>query len=172
MEGGLRMTPRSIRRWNAVHKWTSLVCTLFLLMLCLTGLPLIFHEELDAALGASIEPDAAPDNSPLLSFDRIIEIARVAQPSRVVTIVGADDEDPIWHVYMASTITAPKTEVIVSIDSRTGRILHVGAAARGDVTKFLLDLHTDLFLDQPGMSAPVYLESAADAVRAVASPWS
>lgn len=145
------MTPRSIRLWTSIHKWTSLVCTLFLLMLCITGLPLIFHDEIDAALGATIEPDQAPDNAPLLSFDRIIEIARAAQPSQVVTIVGADDENPIWHVYMASTVSAPKTEVIVSVDSRTGRVLHVGAAARGAVTKFLLDLHTDLFLEQPGM---------------------
>lgn len=145
------MTPRSIRLWKDVHKWTSLVCTLFLLLLCVTGLPLIFHDEIDSALGATIEPDPTAGATPLLSFDRILEIARAAQPKQVITIVGADDEDPIWHVYMASTITAPKTETIVSIDARSGLILHVGTAARGAVTKFLLDLHTDLFLDQPGM---------------------
>ena len=33
---------RALRRWSWVHTWSSLVCTLFLLMLCLTGLPLIF----------------------------------------------------------------------------------------------------------------------------------
>jgi uncharacterized iron-regulated membrane protein len=52
---------------------------------------------------------------------------------------------------MASTITAAKSDAIVSVDGRTGRVLHVGTAVRGAVTKFLLDLHTDLFLDQPGM---------------------
>ena len=41
------MTRASIMIWAAVHKWTSLVCTAFLLMLCLTGLPLIFHDEID-----------------------------------------------------------------------------------------------------------------------------
>ena len=35
---------RSLRRWGFVHKWTSLICTLFMLLLCITGLPLIFHE--------------------------------------------------------------------------------------------------------------------------------
>jgi uncharacterized iron-regulated membrane protein len=145
------MTPRSIRVWKVTHKWTSLVCTLFLLMLCLTGLPLIFHDEIDAALGATVEPDVVPDGTPMLNFDRVLEIARAARPNDVVTIVGADDEDPIWHVYMASTITAPKTDAIVSVDGRTGKVLHVGETVRGAFTKFLLDLHSDLFLDQPGM---------------------
>ena len=41
------MTQRAIRLWFLVHKWSSLVCTIFLLMLCITGLPLIFHDEID-----------------------------------------------------------------------------------------------------------------------------
>ncbi|MGJ3629235.1 PepSY domain-containing protein [Sphingomonas sp. MMS24-JH45] len=53
------MTRRSIRAWYLVHKWTSLVCTMFLLMLCLTGLPLIFHDEIDAAL-STYRPRQAP----------------------------------------------------------------------------------------------------------------
>ena len=44
------MRTATVRTWCWLHKWTSLVCTLFLLMLCLTGLPLIFHDEIDAAL--------------------------------------------------------------------------------------------------------------------------
>ena len=44
------MRTGTIRAWGWIHKWTSLVCTLFLLMLCLTGLPLIFHDEIDGAL--------------------------------------------------------------------------------------------------------------------------
>ena len=41
---------RSLRRWSWVHKWSSIVCTVFMLMLCITGLPLIFHEEIDELL--------------------------------------------------------------------------------------------------------------------------
>ena len=52
------MTRRSLKAWYFVHKWTSLVCMVFLLLLCVTGLPLIFHHEIDHALGYSIE---APD---------------------------------------------------------------------------------------------------------------
>ena len=39
------MRSTTIRRWSVVHTWTSLICTLFLL--ALTGLPLIFHHELE-----------------------------------------------------------------------------------------------------------------------------
>ncbi len=45
------MTSSTIRIWYLVHKWTSLICTAFLLMLCLTGLPLIFHDEIDRMSG-------------------------------------------------------------------------------------------------------------------------
>lgn len=36
------MRAKTIKTWHLVHKWTSLVCTLFLLMLCITGLPTDF----------------------------------------------------------------------------------------------------------------------------------
>ncbi|WP_217430966.1 PepSY domain-containing protein, partial [Sphingomonas bacterium] len=44
------MTRRTITIWLLVHKWSALVCTAFLLMLCATGLPLIFHAEIDGWL--------------------------------------------------------------------------------------------------------------------------
>ncbi len=37
------MTARTVRIWRLVHQWTSLISTIFLLLLCLKGLPLIFH---------------------------------------------------------------------------------------------------------------------------------
>ena len=55
----------TLRRWGWVHKWSSLICTLFILMLCLTGLPLIFHDEINAALDDSTWQPANPDG-PLL----------------------------------------------------------------------------------------------------------
>ena len=41
-----------LRIWVWIHKWSSLACTLFLLVTCLTGLPLIFHDELDEWLSS------------------------------------------------------------------------------------------------------------------------
>ena len=36
------LTKEGVRRWYIVHKWTSLISTLFVLIACITGLPLVF----------------------------------------------------------------------------------------------------------------------------------
>ena len=50
------MSPANLRRWSWIHKWSSLVCTVFMLLLCLTGLPLIYHHEIGQLLGNEVEP--------------------------------------------------------------------------------------------------------------------
>lgn len=50
------MKARTVRVWSVVHTWTSLISTVFLLLLCLTGLPLIFHHEIDELLGYAPAP--------------------------------------------------------------------------------------------------------------------
>ena len=47
------MQQKTLRAWLFVHKWTSLISTLFLLMLCVTGLPLVFHHEIDEAFNSA-----------------------------------------------------------------------------------------------------------------------
>src|SRR3546814_20697649 len=64
----------TVRAWYWVHKWTSLVCTLFLLMLCVTGLPLIFGEEIyHISTGGVEEVPAAPAGATPVKPDRFIE---------------------------------------------------------------------------------------------------
>ena len=120
------MTPRAIRIWKDVHKWSSLICTLFLFVLCLSGLPLIFHEEIDQALGAKPAPDAVAASAPLLGLDRILDIARAQRPSEVITFAVPDDDDPMWHLFMARALNSPKLTAMVTIDGHTGRVLRVG----------------------------------------------
>ena len=48
---------RTVRIWSVVHTWSSLISTLFLLLLCITGLPLIFHH--DELLGYDPTPEIA-----------------------------------------------------------------------------------------------------------------
>ena len=62
------MRTTTIRRWSFVHTWTSLICTLFLLMLAITGLPLIFHHELEHLLGEAPELREMPANTPHLDL--------------------------------------------------------------------------------------------------------
>ena len=58
------MTARSVKWWSLVHKWTSLICTLFLLMLCITGLPLIFHDEIDELFKSEASARDLPADTP------------------------------------------------------------------------------------------------------------
>lgn len=65
------MTTRSLRRWFVVHKWTSLVCTLFLLTVCVTGLPLLFSEQIWDTFVGDDDPayEVLPPGTPNASLD-------------------------------------------------------------------------------------------------------
>src|SRR3546814_6458383 len=77
------MTRKTVQAWYLVHKWTSLVCTAFLLMLCVTGLPLIFAEEIHHLPGAEPELAAPPSGASPANLDSLIEKARAQYPGQV-----------------------------------------------------------------------------------------
>ena len=55
----------SMRKCYWVHKWSSLLCTAFLLLMCVTGLPLIFRNEIEAWLRAQpLAAEAGYDGLP------------------------------------------------------------------------------------------------------------
>jgi uncharacterized iron-regulated membrane protein len=144
------VTHKTIRRWYLVHKWTSLICTLFLLMLCVTGLPLIFDEEIAAVTNPPLPLiDAAPSAPPTL--DAIAAAARAARRGDPLMFLTRSDDEPIYYV-----TTAPSPDLTDGTrihtdqyDARTGRRLDRPALNNG-VMAFLLRLHTDMLLDLPG----------------------
>ena len=80
------------RAWSWIHKWSSLVCTAFMLLLCLTGLPLIFTEEIEHLSGV-VEAPAMPAGTPEASMDRIAQAARERQPGKVIRFMSWDAHD-------------------------------------------------------------------------------
>ena len=54
------MNSRKVKTWTWIHKWSSLVCTVFMLLLCLTGLPLIFHHEIGHLLAPKWKRPTCP----------------------------------------------------------------------------------------------------------------
>jgi uncharacterized iron-regulated membrane protein len=74
----------SIKTWAWVHKWSSLICTAFMLLLCLTGLPLIFSHEINHWLGNETEAPVMPANTALVSMDDVLTSAKALYPERVV----------------------------------------------------------------------------------------
>lgn len=139
----------ALRRWTWVHTWSSLVCTLFLLMLCLTGLPLIFHDEIDAALNPASWAPARPGQA--LDLDRLLDAALAARPGEVPLFMSFDEDRPVVNVTTAPRSDAGARDMhLASYDRTSGA--PVPAAERGAaVMHFLLQLHTDMFLGLPGM---------------------
>jgi uncharacterized iron-regulated membrane protein len=149
------VTRGAIQGWFLVHKWASLVCTVFLLMLCLTGLPLIFHDEIDALtqdtprlgmprVGSSSE---APG---LLPLDTMLSKALAARPGEVPVFMAFDNEQPSMTITTAPTPDAPGSAMTIQVwDRSTGQ--PVRQIQESGVMHFLLELHTDMFLGLPGM---------------------
>jgi len=75
------MMRNSIKQWYLIHKWMSLICTAFMLLLCLTGLPLIFADEIDRALGYSMAPPDLPETAERADLDTIISAAKARRPA-------------------------------------------------------------------------------------------
>jgi uncharacterized iron-regulated membrane protein len=140
-----------LRVWRNVHTWTSLVCTLFLLLLCLTGLPLIFHDELDELLEASIPVPDLPVNTPLVSLDEIVAVARARAPESIPLVLFWDHDNAHVVKMMVATDdgTDPKRRRIFAFDERTAQFL-VEPEQGYSFTEFMLRLHKELFVGLPG----------------------
>jgi uncharacterized iron-regulated membrane protein len=144
------MNSNTIRIWAWVHKWSSLVCTLFMLLLCLTGLPLIFHHEIGHLLGTEVEAPPMPAGSPQVSLDQVLATARAQYPDRVVQFVARpDDNDDLWFVTMTPTPDPTDDFRQVAVDARTGAALVTPRFDQGFMW-VMLKLHVDLFAGLPG----------------------
>ncbi|WP_029012708.1 PepSY-associated TM helix domain-containing protein [Niveispirillum irakense] len=142
------MTSHTIRVWFLVHKWTSLICTAFLLMLCITGLPLIFHDEIEEL--TEEKQVLAQTDAPLKSLDEIMAIALASRPGEVGLYMSWDEDRPVVNVTTAPRPDAPgKDMTLRAFDQRTGEL--VGVIEEDGFLHFLLQLHTDMFLGLPGM---------------------
>ena len=143
------MKTRAIKIWSAVHTWTSLVCTLFLLMLCVTGLPIIFHDEVEGALNpAAFEP--ANPGGPMLDLDQILDRALENRPGEVPLFMSFDIDRPVVNVTTGPTPDAPGGAMHFERFDRTSGDIVPPPNDAGGVMDFLVQLHTDMFLGTPG----------------------
>lgn len=144
----------SFRNWYWLHKWTSLISTLFLLMLCITGLPLIFFHEIDDAIGHTIEPAEMPGVTSQISLDHIVAAAQLRSPLEVVQYLSQDPDEPeSWFVSLAKTVNAAESSTFYSYDSRTGDFL--GEYPFSDGFMYVIyRLHLDMFA---GLSGTLFL---------------
>lgn len=144
------LSVRAVRTWSVVHKWSSLVCTAFLLLLCVTGLPLIFHHELGQLLGTEVHAPALPADTPHVDLDRVLDIARAQYPDRIVQFASQEpDSTDVWFVTMTPTPAPTDDFRQVAVDARTGAILPRPPLDQGFLW-VMNKLHVDLFAGLPG----------------------
>ena len=150
------MKASSVKTWHWIHKWTSLVCTVFALLLCITGLPLIFTHEIDHALGNTVD---LPELSSVVldervgghgSIDDMVEDARKRRPGHAVQFVSQDDDEPNrWYVRMGETVDARRASAVYAYDGRTGRFVSEYPLDQGVMNVFIR-LHIDMFAGLAG----------------------
>jgi uncharacterized iron-regulated membrane protein len=147
----MNITKSSVRAWFEIHKWTSLICTVFLLLLCVTGLPLIFHEEIDHALGKEPEAPEMPMDTPKMSLNALAEIGLKQYPGNVIRYIFWQDEHPnVVLISMTDSIDAPpEVANFVSLDERTGKVLQQPKFNEGFMY-VIYKLHVDMFAGIPG----------------------
>lgn len=163
------MSASATRRWFLVHKWTSLVCTAFLLVICITGLPLIFMSEINALIPMpSREPTLTlPGDMRAVSVDHMIGIARARFPGEMITSVNLDDDDPVTFIRMVPSFSAGQYKLLhwLKFDSRTGEVINTSEQFEQDVKasgslhisksvdtflSVMVALHVDWYAKLPG----------------------
>src|SRR5690606_1113273 len=120
------MKATTIKSWFHIHKWTSLVCTIFLLMLCITGLPLIFYEEIDHLLGDDVELAELPAGTPHVSKDSVLTAAMHQIPGKEAKYIFWDEKDHPGQMFvtLADSSEAPiEADHYLTMDDRTGVVL-------------------------------------------------
>jgi uncharacterized iron-regulated membrane protein len=141
---------RSVRRWSWIHRWTSLISTVFMLLLCITGLPLIFHHEIGHLLGTEVEAPELAAGMPAASLDRVIDVAKARHPGKNPMFVSREpDDDRIWYVTLSDTPTSETDLKQVAVDAHTAEALAEPKLDEGFI-HVMYRLHVDLFAGLPG----------------------
>lgn len=149
------MKAASLRRWSWVHKWSSLVSTLFLLLLCITGLPLIFHEEIEHAFHPAPRPTGEIVSASLHggtpSLDDFVDHALRQAHGDHVNFVLIEHEEAIVQIGTSWSLQpAPGESHTHWFDMSSGAVLQPAPPEGSNFMAIMLRLHTDLYMDLPG----------------------
>ncbi len=143
------LTARKIRLWYRVHKWTSLICTVFLLMSCLTGLPMIFNDEIFSLTHHHVAPANVSPNTPLTNMDVVSAMARLRYPGDKLIAISFDDDEPRILVGMAPNFASkPSQHHQLIFDAHTGKLLEDKAQEpkpKPNVMTYINTLHKTIY---------------------------
>jgi uncharacterized iron-regulated membrane protein len=145
------LRPRTIRIWSKVHTWTSLISTVFLLLLCITGLPLIFHHEIDHLLYEEVEPAKLPADAPRADLDKVAQAGLAKFPGHAIQFMFWDRDEPeLVMLSIGKTVDSdPAKNRIAKLDARTGQYLEEHDY-QSHITWIFYKLHVDMYAGLPG----------------------
>ena len=148
------MRPSTIRAWSFVHTWTSLVCTAFVLLLCVTGLAMIWIHEIDANYADHPAVAQVAAGHPPANLDAVFADAVKRAPGERVTYVDWAFEGDLLGVNMAPPDN-PKPNRQLVYDARTGDFLEDTRKDNPNhpvrvFLRIMNRLHIQLFLGLPG----------------------
>lgn len=138
------MQSHSLRRWYQLHRWTSLVCTVFLLMSCITGLPLIFGDELEQMGKPNVE---AAIEIPAIPLQHFLDLALAHHPGAHPAFITIEEDAP--EIRVAVVGKAIKGRVIDVFHAGTAAPLASATQGNSAMEK-ILALHRGLFAGVPG----------------------
>jgi uncharacterized iron-regulated membrane protein len=142
------MKPATLRRWIAWHRWSSLVTTVNLLLLSVTGLILIFHSEIDALMGVG---GSIKSKGPPLPMTELVANAEQSQPGQRAKFAYFDDKDSQrFYVGMAAPEESDSAKAVpVSLNAASGEVL-ARIEPNSTLTEIAYTLHRDLFAGLAG----------------------
>ena len=145
------MQTKTIRAWSFVHTWTSIISTAFLLLLCLTGLPLIFHEEIDGFLHETVPAAKVAPGTPAANLDKVVANGMARAPGEFLQFLIWDRDDPnvIWLSVAKAQDAPSENNRSLRVDAHTAQYLDA-PPPDGHLTYYLFKLHVDLFAGLPG----------------------
>lgn len=141
----------AVKAWSRVHTWTSVISTVFLLLLCITGLPLIFNHELNHALYDEVDPAKLSADAPQANLDTVVANGLARIPGHAVQFMFWDRDEPeiIWLSIGKAVDSDAKDNRLVKLDSRTGEFLEE-VDFRSRITYVIYRLHVDMYAGLPG----------------------
>jgi uncharacterized iron-regulated membrane protein len=152
------MSQRALRIWLCIHKWSSLISTAFLLMLCLTGLPLIFSHEIEEWLEPRPPAGVTRAQAPPPTLDALVnKVLSARSPGHVAAFVYFPPDMPegLW-ISTAETAAEPTIGTWPGfhtqlLDRRTGEVISEVPEEESGFMAVMLQLHKDMYAGLAGM---------------------
>jgi len=121
-------------------------------MLCITGLPLVFADEIKAWAEGAETPATLALRPSALTFDQVVAVARRQHPDEVVRVVEPSSGS-VAAVFMGPTPNPGPDGRLLLIDRNSGAVLDAPSAPASRIGKALQvvdDLHSELLLGEFG----------------------